>query len=108
MHNYSNIMQHGRNMEEVRIDTEFIKLDSFLKWCGAVSLGGEAKMCILDNMVKVNNEICTQRGKKLRDGDIVSFQGINYKVIQRQMSLFQLCDIIKWVFIDVYKKANVN
>lgn len=70
-------------MKEIEINTEFIKLDSFLKWCGAVSLGGEAKMFIQENLVSVNGEICTQRGKKLRDGDIVSFEGEDYKIIQR-------------------------
>lgn len=70
-------------MKEIEINTEFIKLDSFLKWCGAVSLGGEAKMCIQENLVSVNDEICTQRGKKLRDGDVVSFEGEDYKVIHR-------------------------
>ena len=68
-------------MNEVKINTEFIKLDSFLKWCGAASLGSEAKMYILDEMVKVNDEICTQRGKKIRPGDIVEFNGEKYKVI---------------------------
>lgn len=50
-------------MQEVKINTEFIKLDSFLKWCGAVSLGSEAKMFIMDGEVLVNGEVCTQRGK---------------------------------------------
>lgn len=68
-------------MNEVKISTEFIKLDSFLKWCGIASLGSEAKMYILDEMVKVNNEICTQRGKKIRSGDIVEFNGEEYKVV---------------------------
>ncbi|GAA0760097.1 S4 domain-containing protein YaaA [Clostridium sartagoforme] len=68
-------------MNEVKINTEFIKLDSFLKWCGVASLGSEAKMYILDEMVKVNNEICTQRGKKIKKGDIVEFDGEEYKVI---------------------------
>lgn len=68
-------------MNEVKISTEFIKLDSFLKWCGIASLGSEAKMYILDEMVKVNNEICTQRGKKIRPGDIVEFNGEEYKVV---------------------------
>ena len=70
-------------MKEIEINIEFIKLDSFLKWCGAVSLGGEAKICIQENLVSVNGEICTQRGKKLRAGDIVSFEGEDYKIIQR-------------------------
>ena len=66
---------------EVKIQTEFIKLDSFLKFCGAASLGSEAKMYILDELVKVNGEICTQRGKKLYIGDIVEFNGETFKVV---------------------------
>jgi ribosome-associated protein len=68
-------------MVDIEINTEFIKLDSFLKWCGAASLGSEAKMYILDEMVKVNGEICVQRGKKIRQGDIVEFNGEKYRVI---------------------------
>lgn len=68
-------------MNEVKITTEFIKLDAFLKWCGVASLGSEAKIYILEEMVKVNGEICTQRGKKLRSGDIVEFEGTQYKVL---------------------------
>ena len=66
---------------EVKIQTEFIKLDSFLKFCGAASLGSEAKMYILDELVKVNGEICTQKGKKLYRGDIVEFNGETFKVV---------------------------
>ena len=66
---------------EVKIQTEFIKLDSFLKFCGAASLGSEAKMYILDDLVKVNGEVCTQRGKKLYRGDIVEFNGETFKVV---------------------------
>ena len=66
---------------EVKIQTEFIKLDSFLKFCGAASLGSEAKMYILDELVKVNGEICTQRLKKLYRGDIVEFNGETFKVV---------------------------
>lgn len=68
-------------MIEIQISTEFIKLDSFLKFSGAASLGSEAKMYVLDELVKVNGEICTQRGKKLYKGDIVEFDGEAYKVI---------------------------
>ena len=66
---------------EVKIQTEFIKLDSFLKFCGAASLGSEAKMYVLDELVKVNGEICPQRGKKLYRGDIVEFNGETFKVV---------------------------
>ena len=69
-------------MNEVKIKTEFIKLDSFLKWAGIASLGSEAKMYILDELVKVNGEVCVQRGKKIRPGDIVEFEGEAYKAIQ--------------------------
>ena len=57
-------------MNKIEITTEFIKLDSFLKFLGAVSMGSEAKMLILDELIKVNGEICTQRGKKLYKGEI--------------------------------------
>ena len=66
---------------EVKIQTEFIKLDSFLKFCGEASLGSEAKMYVLDELVKVNGEVCTQRGKKLYRGDIVEFNGETFKVV---------------------------
>ena len=66
---------------EVKIQTEFIKLDSFLKFCGAASLGSEAKMYVLDELVKVNGEICTQRGKNLYRGDIVEFNGETFSVV---------------------------
>lgn len=68
-------------MEEVKINTEFIKLDSFLKWCGAVSMGSEAKIMVQEGEVIVNGEVCTQRGKKIRVGDEVKFNGEIYKVI---------------------------
>lgn len=59
-------------MTEIEIYSEYIKLDAFLKFCGAVGTGGEAKLRIAAGEVKVNGEVCTQRGKKLRDGDRVT------------------------------------
>ena len=59
-------------MEIIEITTEFIKLDAFLKFCGAVGTGGEAKIRIAEGEVSVNGEVCTQRGRKLRSGDIVT------------------------------------
>lgn len=64
----------------VEITTEYIKLESFLKLCNAVSSGGMAKNFILNEEVTVNGEICTMRGKKLRDGDRVGFDGVTYLV----------------------------
>ena len=63
------------SMETIQINTDFIKLDAFLKFAALVGTGGEAKMVIADRMVKVNDEICTMRGKKLRAGDRVEFAG---------------------------------
>lgn len=68
-------------INEVKINTDVIKLDAFLKWSGAACLGSEAKMYILDELVKVNGEICTQRGKKLKSGDVIEFDNQVYKII---------------------------
>ena len=57
---------------EVAIRDEYIKLDSFLKFSGAVMTGGEAKLLVQEEQVLVNGEICTMRGKKLRPGDVFS------------------------------------
>lgn len=62
-------------MEKINIVTEYIKLDSLLKLAALVGTGGEAKYVISEGMVTVNGEVCTQRGKKLRPGDRVSFAG---------------------------------
>jgi len=58
-----------------KIHTEYIKLDAFLKFAGAVGTGGEAKSAIQDGQVRVNGEVCLMRGKKLRPGDRVEFPG---------------------------------
>lgn len=62
-------------MQNIKITGEFIKLDALLKFANLVSSGGEAKILISDGQVLVNDEICTQRGKKLRSGDKVSLFG---------------------------------
>ena len=67
-------------METVTIQTEFIKLDSFLKFCGACGTGGEAKMAIAEGDVLVNGEVCTMRGKKLYAGETVTQDGESWKV----------------------------
>jgi ribosome-associated protein len=59
----------------MKIDTEYLKLDSFLKAVNAVASGGEAKMAIQDGFVIVNNEVETRRGRKLRPGDTVEIKG---------------------------------
>jgi len=67
-------------MEKVKIETEFIKLDQFLKWSGAVSSGVEAKLMVQNGEVMVNGLVETQRGKKIRPGDKVECNGILYEV----------------------------
>ena len=62
-------------MEKAEIRTDFIKLDSLLKFAGLTGTGGEAKYVISEGMVKVNGEVCTIRGKKIRPGDKVEFAG---------------------------------
>ena len=69
-------------MEKITIDTEYIKLDSLLKFAAVVGTGGEAKYVISEGMVNVNGEVCTMRGKKLRPGDKVSFQGLDFEIVQ--------------------------
>ena len=54
-----------RNIEKVKISTEFIKLDQFLKWLAIVDSGSEAKQVILNGMVKVNGDVETRRGRKI-------------------------------------------
>lgn len=68
-------------MEQISINTEFIKLDSLLKFAALTGSGGEAKTAIVDGMVLVNGEICTQRGKKIRPGDIVKLGDFTIKVV---------------------------
>ena len=68
-------------MTEIKIDTEFIKLDALLKFANLVSSGGEAKIRIAEGEVLVNDVPCTMRGKKLRTGDTVSLDGETVKIV---------------------------
>ena len=64
----------------VTIQTDYIKLDSLLKFAGLCDTGGFAKELIQQGAVSVNGEVCTMRGKKIRPGDDVAFQGAHYTV----------------------------
>ncbi len=68
-------------MIEITIDSEYIKLDQFLKLADLVSTGGHAKYLIQEGLVKVNGEVETRRGKKLRPQDIVEVEGNTIKVV---------------------------
>jgi len=61
--------------EDVPIEGEYIRLDAFLKWARVVGTGGQAKNLILSGRVRVNGEVETRRGRKLRVGDIVCVEG---------------------------------
>ena len=65
---------------QIGIDSDFIRLDALLKLVNAVMTGGHAKIVIQESEVKVNGEICTARGKKIRQGDKVEFDGVIYEV----------------------------
>lgn len=65
----------------IQINTEYIKLDSFLKFAGVASDGGDAKAMIRDGKVKVNGEVCGMRGKKLKNGDVVTIFGDTYEIL---------------------------
>lgn len=65
-------------METIKINTEFIKLDSFLKLTNLCESGGLAKTLIQEGKVMVNGEVETRRGKKLYKGDKISFQGNDF------------------------------
>ena len=69
-----------KNIEKVSITTEFIKLDQFLKWIAVVGSGTEAKEIILDQKVKVNNEIEIRRGRKIYPGYRVEVFNVVYEV----------------------------
>ncbi len=68
-------------MREVKINTEFIKLDQFLKFESIVGSGGEAKNIIKDGMVKVNGSVEMARGKKIHKGDTIEVFSEVLKII---------------------------
>jgi Uncharacterized conserved protein len=68
-------------MEEISIRTEFIKLDALLKYAGLSGTGGEAKYVISEGMVKLNDEPCLVKGKKVYPGDVVEFEGQKIRVV---------------------------
>ncbi len=66
--------------ETVRIDTEYIRLQDLLKLSGLAATGGMAKIVIQNGEVKVNGEVCTMRGKKMRAGDNAEYDGVSVTV----------------------------
>ena len=67
-------------MEIIQLRDEYIKLGQALKAAGLVESGVDAKYAIEDGLVKVNGEVATQRGKKLHDGDVVTYDGETIRI----------------------------
>ena len=68
------------NSIPVSISTEYIKLQDAMKFANIVMSGGEAKSLIQEEQVTVNGEVCTMRGKKLREGDTFGFEGMTFQI----------------------------
>ena len=69
-------------MQEIKLRDEFIKLGQALKAAGLIGSGVDAKLVIQDGLVKVNGETEVQRGKKLYDGDVVTFEGETIHIVK--------------------------
>lgn len=67
-------------MEIIKLRDEYIKLGQALKAANMVEDGVEAKLVIQDGLVKVNNQVDIRRGRKLYDGDVVSFDGQELRI----------------------------
>lgn len=70
-----------KNMEEINLREDYIKLGQALKAAGLVESGVDAKFSIQNGEVKVNGQVETQRGKKLVSGDVVEFDGNTIKIV---------------------------
>lgn len=69
-----------KEKRQLKITTDFIRLDSALKLADIAGTGGISKMIIQDGAVKVNGEVCLQRGKKLRAGDSFEFENMIFEI----------------------------
>ena len=67
-------------MERITINEEYIRLDNLMKFSGLCDTGGRAKYLIQNGEVKLHGEVCTMRGKKIRGGDRVEYQGRTVEV----------------------------
>ncbi len=71
-------------MEKVYFHTEFVKLQQLMKLADVVGQGSDAKALIQEGYVKLNGEVCTMRGKKVYDGDIMEFEGESYLACRQE------------------------
>ena len=69
-------------MEKVKIETEMIQLDQFLKWASILQSGGEIRFLLDEQRIFVNGKLCSAKRKKLYVGDIVEIKGIGtYEIV---------------------------
>lgn len=71
-------------MEKVYFHTDFVKLQQLMKLANVVGQGSDAKVLIQEGYVKLNGEVCTMRGKKVYDGDIMEFEGESYLACRQE------------------------
>lgn len=69
-------------MIDIFINSEYIKLDQFLKFSNIIGAGGEARNFLMENKIIVNDEPENRRGKKLRNGDIIKIRNKEYRIVQ--------------------------
>ena len=69
------------SVEKIKIHTEFIKLDQLLKFVGIAETGGHAKEIVAEGVVYLNGNLCTERGKKIRSGDVVELDDIRLEIV---------------------------
>lgn len=68
------------NKLKLNDNEEYIRLDAMLKMLGVFETGGQAKIAVQNGLVRVNGEVCTMRGKKMRKGDTAEFKGNIFEV----------------------------
>lgn len=69
-------------MQEININTDYIKLQQALKLTGVISQGSDVKVLIQEGLIKVNGSIEYQRGKKLKQGDIIEIEGNTFRIVR--------------------------
>ena len=78
-------VQDRSNMKDIKIQTETIQLDQFLKWADITESGGQTSMLIANKMIFVNGESCTVKRKKLYPNDIVKVENVGqFRVVGEQ------------------------
>ena len=68
-------------IEEIKINEDYIRLDNLMKFSGLCNSGGRAKYLIQNGEVMLNGEVCAMRGKKIRPGDRIEYNGRTVEVV---------------------------